>query len=156
MKLKHVRGWVSLTLLVSVIGTANAIEFTVISGEAIGIKRSEGKTTYYFNSDEIKKNILHSESKNKQNLQKRIHKCSRLVLAHQDAGLHKHHPNQYFEIEKLLEVSKKYSLSQYEEQAHSSILEAEQILISIEDRYPDQNFSSIRNCFNLTRWEQCI
>ncbi len=156
MKLNHINAWISLILLVSVIGTANAIEFTVISGEAIGIKRSEGKTTYYFNSDEIKQNISRSESKNKQNLQKRIHKCSRLVLAHQDVGLHKHHPEQYFEIEKLLEVSQKYPLSQYKEQAHSSILEAEQILISIENRYPDQNFSSIRNCFNLTRWEQCI
>lgn len=156
MKLNPISSWISLTLLVSAIGTANAIEFTVISGEAIGIKHSEGKTTYYLNSNEVKQGLLRSESVNKQNFQKRIHKCDRLMLAHQDAGLHKYHPEQYFEVEQLLEVSKKHPLSQFKEQARSSILEAEKILISIENRYPDQNFSSIRNCFNLTRWEQCI
>jgi hypothetical protein len=156
MKLNPISTWISLTLLVSAIGTANAIEFTVISGEAIGIKHSAGKTTYYVNSDEVKEGLLRSESINKQNLRKRINKCDRLVLAHHDAGLHRHHPEQYFEVEQLLEESKKHPLSLYKEKARSSLLEAEQILISIENRYPDQNFSSIRNCFNLTRWEQCI
>ncbi|MGB0942314.1 MAG: hypothetical protein ACPGUE_07935 [Marinomonas sp.] len=135
---------------------AMAVEYTLKPGQVISIKPSSGQATYHFNSNGINSSFLRPSNKNKQNLQKRIYKCDRLLLAHQDAGLHKHHPEEYFQVEKLLLVSKDYHFKQHEEKAQSSIMQVEEILKNIERNYPDQNFSSIRNCFNLTRWEQCI
>ena len=145
-----------LTLSLSQLNSAVAVEYTLKPGQVISIKPSSGQATYRFDSNGINESFLRSGTKSKQNLQKRIHKCNRLLLAHQDAGLHKHHPEQYFQVEKLLLVSKNYQFKQYEEKAKSSIFQVETILRDIESNYPEQNFSSIRNCFNLTRWEQCI
>lgn len=152
MKLNYLSTLLSLTLFMSPLA---AIEYTLKPGDVISIKSSSGKTTYHFNSDGKKTHFIH-QGDDSQNMQKRIHKCDRLVLAHQDAGLSRHHPEQYYEIEKLLEVSKKHKISQYKKEAETSIIEVEKRLKTIENHYPDQNFSSIRNCFNLTRWEQCI
>ena len=156
MKLKSIKYWGCLTLLLSSLNTIEAIEYTLKPGDVISIKSSSGKTTYQFNSHGNRTRLINAQNNPLQNIQKRIHKCDRIFSAHQDAGLHKHHPEQYFEIEKLIEVSKKHPISQYKKLAETSIIKAEELLFNIETNYPDQNFSSIRNCFNLTRWEQCI
>jgi hypothetical protein len=155
MKLKNISTWTSLILLISAITTAEALEYTLKPGDVISIKSSSGKTTYRFNSNSNKTNFLYLGN-NQKSIQKRINKCARWVSAHQNAGLSRHHPKQYSEIEKLLNISKKHQLSQYKKEAVSSISKAEKLLMTIENNYPQQSFSSIRNCFNLTRWEQCI
>lgn len=156
MKLNQSSFWAGLLIILCPINEIMAVEYILKPGQVISIKSSTGKTTYHFDSSGVKQSFLRSNDRRKQNLQKRLYKCDRLMLAHQDAGLHKNHPDQYFEIEKLLEISRSHQQTKSGEKAESSILAVEKIFISIESRYPEQNFSSIRNCFNLARWEQCI
>ena len=146
---------ISLSLVV-LCSLVQAKEYTLKPGDVIKINTTSGKTTYFFNSDGKSAQVTQQNNLAANNIQKRIHLCHRLVSAHQDAGLHRHHEEDYLEVERLLEISKKHPLSQYKSKAEISITSAEKILIKIEKNYPNQSFSSIRNCFNLTSWEQCI